>query len=287
MKNILSFFCAVVLFFAAPAVTAQTICSNPKCHGGRIFCNECAGVGKVKNETCRICEGKGTYPCPKCGGTGTTTGTGNDSSNRSNSNNTGDVNVGGSSSYHQFKCPNCGGRGEVPKSCPNPKCHNGAIFCETCDYTGIVNKTCTACSGAGEVTTHRKYPCPECKGMKYVTQEKLEKCTCRNGKVPAPNRPSKAQNSETVWVNHTACNGTGYITVKVKVTCPKCNGRAYMIEREATTVRCDSCGGSGRIKETCPECDGKRSYVCPDCKGYGNVREKCSRCNGNGVIYTD
>lgn len=60
-----------------------------------------------------------------------------------------------------------------------------------------------------------------------------------------------------------------------------------MIEREASTVNCESCGGSGHIKETCKQCAGKGSYVCPDCKGYGNVREKCSRCNGNGVIYTD
>lgn len=188
---------------------------------------------------------------------------------------------------HKFDCPDCRGEGETVKFCPNPKCHNGAIYCETCDYSGTVNKTCNSCNGSGEVPTHKKKPCPVCKGTKYVPQERQEKCTCRNGKVAVKNRPSKAQTSKYVWVDHADCHGTGFVTVKEQVPCPHCHGRAYMIEREATMVKCDACGGTGRLKETCSKCEGKGCYACPDCKGYGNVREKCSRCKGNGVIYTD
>lgn len=315
MKNIIRIFCIVFLSFSVIAVAAQpTVCSNPKCHGGKIYCEECDGVGTVKNVTCKKCNGKGTYSCPNCNGTGIVNGTGNvnnnvggNSTGNVNSsvsgNRTGNVNsnVSGNSTSnvnssengsstptrHQFDCPVCKGRGEIPKSCPNPKCHNGTISCENCKATGTVDHMCTACNGKGEVTTHKRYPCPECNGKKYVMQDKQVKCThCRNGKVPAPHRPSIAQ-SETVWVDHAECKGTGFITVKEKVTCPRCKGRAYMIELEPSTVKCESCGGSGHIKETCKQCAGKGSYTCPTCKGYGNVREHCSRCNGTGVIYTD
>lgn len=313
MKKNLRIFCVLFLWLSVNVVAAQsTVCPNPKCHGGRIYCDECDGVGTVKNEVCRKCSGNGTYPCPNCNGTGIVNASGNVTttgnaankvsesspvnsnanhngvvSGNSNANVNSDVNRNSSSTRHQFDCPDCKGKGAIPKSCPNPQCHNGTINCANCNATGTVSHTCTACDGTGTVTTHRKYPCPECKGKKFVTQDKQEKCTCRNGKVPAQNRPSKAQSSETVWVDHTVCHGTGFVTVKEQVQCPRCNGRAYMIEREASTVNCESCGGSGLIKETCKQCAGKGSYVCPDCKGYGNVRGKYSRCNGNGVIYAD
>lgn len=292
MKNVLKIFCVVFLFFFAIVVAAQpTVCPNPKCHGGKIYCDECDGVGTVRNNaTCQKCSGNGTYPCPNCNGTGKVNGTGNADNNvsgNSSGNNTNEVQGSNFPTRHQFECPDCKGKGAIPKSCSNPQCHNGTISCVNCNATGTLEQTCATCSGTGTVTTHRKYPCPECKGKKYVTQDKQEKCTCRNGKVPTQNRPSKAPSSETVWVDHTVCHGTGYITVKEQVTCPRCSGRAYMIEREPSTVNCDSCGGTGRIEETCKQCSGKGSYPCPDCKGYGNVREKCSRCNGTGVIYTD
>ena len=301
MKKNLRIFGVLFLLFSVIAVAAQTtICPNPQCHGGKIYCDNCDYTGKIKGETCPKCNGAGYYPCPNCNGTGmvntsgsvSTTGnavntvSGNSPVN-SNANNNGNANQSNSLTRHQFECPDCKGKGAIPKSCSNPQCHNGIISCANCNATGTVGHTCTVCNGTGTVPTHRKYPCPECQGKKYVTQEKQVKCTCRNGKVPAPNRPSKAQSSESVWVDHTVCHGTGFVTVKEQVQCPYCSGRAYMIEREVTTVSCESCGGSGYIKGTCPQCGGKGSYVCPDCKGYGNVREKCSRCNGNGFIYTE
>jgi len=183
---------------------------------------------------------------------------------------------------HKFDCPDCRGRGEVVKYCPNSKCHNGAIFCETCDYSGMVNRACSSCNGSGVIAKERDKPCPTCLGKKYEEKEKQEPCThCRNGKVPSKNR-----HGETVWVNHDACQGTGYITTKYKAACRPCGGTGVK-GTESYSVNCNSCAGTGRLKETCPKCAGKGSYVCPDCKGYGNVREKCSRCNGNGVIYTD
>lgn len=184
---------------------------------------------------------------------------------------------------HKFDCPDCRGKGETVKYCPNSKCHKGAIYCETCDYTGTVNKPCTACNGSGVATKERDKTCPVCQGLKYSGEgEKQIPCShCRNGKVPSKNR-----RGETVWVDHTACKGKGYTVSKYKIACRNCGGTGLK-GKETYSVNCNSCGGSGRIKETCKQCAGKGSYVCPDCKGYGNVREKCSRCNGNGVIYTD
>lgn len=183
---------------------------------------------------------------------------------------------------HQFDCPDCRGKGETVKYCPNPKCHNGAIFCEKCDYSGKVDQQCSDCNGSGTVSKHERKPCPQCKGTKYVMQDKQEKCThCRNGKRPT------TQNGQTVYVTCSYCKGSGYMTSKEKVTCSYCRGGGYLIEQVPHNVTCETCGGKGKITETCAQCDGKGSYACPTCKGYGNVREKCSRCNGNGVIYTD
>lgn len=288
MKKILVFFDAVFLLLFATTVTAQTVCSNPKCHGGKVYCDDCDYTGKVGKETCQKCKGKGYYICPNCNGTGKAGSTGsvgnannNSNSNTGNANN--NVNVGSSSSRHEYKCPGCEGRGEVPRPCSNPKCHNGAIRCANCNATGNVSYTCAACNGSGVVTKERDKTCPVCQGQKYSGEgEKQIPCThCRNGKVPSKNR-----RGETVWVDHADCQGKGYTVSKYKIACRNCGGTGLK-GKESYTVDCYSCGGSGHIKETCKQCDGKGCYVCPTCKGYGNVREKCSRCKGTGVIYTD
>lgn len=262
----------------------------PECRGsGKVAggnCKRCNGKGEV---TCAKCNGKGVYPCPDCQGNGVV-GNSNSSSNSSNNNSghNNNNNVGNDShSPHKFPCPVCKGDKEVPVPCPNPDCHNGAVYCEECNYTGYIQHKCDVCNGEGTVSEHRKIPCTKCKGEKFVEEIRQEKCThCRDGKVPRKSR-GKFQQDKTVYVDCSYCNGTGMVLVKYKVPCDACRRNGYKIEREPTTVKCEACKGQGYIKEKCKKCDGKGCYPCPTCKGYANIREKCSRCKGYGVIYTN
>jgi DnaJ-class molecular chaperone len=293
MKKIAGIVFGVLLFFAANTVVAQSkVCSNPKCHGGKIYCDDCDYTGELNGKTCPKCNGAGSYPCPNCNGKGSV-GNGNNNNNSNNIIN----NNNNSSASHEYTCPECKGEKEVPIRCTNPKCHNGAIYCEACDYKGTISQRCTACDGKGEITKEKTKPCSECNGKKYTMKEKQDNCThCRNGKVPSTNR-----RGEKVWVDHKDCNGTGYITSTYKATCRACggdgiqkkkhagaNGRSvYTRENDVETVKvkCDACSGKGKVEKTCTKCNGKACYPCPTCEGYGNIRKPCSRCNGNGVIF--
>lgn len=277
MKNIVIVSCVISLFFSTNTIIAQTnLCSNSKCHGGKIFCEVCDGAGMDGSETCRKCNGNGFYSCPTCSGNGSVS-TGNTTTTTTNVNAT----SGSSSTRHQYTCPECKGEKEIPTVCPNPKCRNGAIYCEVCDYSGSITRQCDACSGKGEITREKNKPCPYCHGKKYIKKEKQEPCThCRNGKVPRKNRVG-----ETEWVIHTECKGTGSITSTYNATCRPCAGTGVN-GKETYTEECKACEGKGSITETCTQCNGKRCYPCPTCDGYANIRTPCSRCKGHGVIYT-
>ena len=317
MKKVFYLFCIISFFVANNNVIAQnTICSNPKCHGGKIYCTECdmsgeikcpdcRGTGKVLGANCTRCNGKrvvtcpkcngeGTYPCPECNGNGVIGNSNNNSNNDNSSHNHNDGNItniigNDNHSPHKHTCPECKGEKEIPVPCPNPNCHNGAIYCEECNYTGKVKHECSVCKGEGVVSQHRKITCAKCKGEKYVevVQEKQEKCPyCTNGKRPGR---SHDKHGHSVYVTCSYCNGEGTrtVSVKTKVPCDACRGFGYKIEREPTTVTCESCQGNGYVYEKCTKCDGKGCYPCPTCKGYANIREKCPRCKGTGVIYTE
>ena len=293
MLYLIFYFAYFLLFFVANTVVAQTLCSNPKCHGGRIYCDDCDYSGELNGKKCPKCNGEGIYPCPNCNGTGSV---GNSNVSASNSDNVNNSN--NSSKPHQFKCPECNGEKFVPAPCSNPKCNHGTIYCAECNQTGKISHDCSKCGGSGTINTSaRKIDCPVCDGKKYVIEEVQERCkNCREGKRPTA-QPSKTVHTrdgktvtrpgKTVYIDCTKCNGNGYIPKKVQQPCSYCRKGGYIIKKGSFTEECDSCKGKGQISEKCSKCNGKGSFPCPNCKGYGNVREKCSRCRGEGVIYTE
>jgi len=108
-----------------------------------------------------------------------------------------------------------------------------------------------------------------------------------------------------------ACNGTGNTGKRAK-TCPKCNGRRggpCAVCRAVGAVRCDRCGGSGRLmggfnclncvrgRIKCSRCGGDGRAGCRTCRGRGVLastsacptcagkkRVPCRRCNGQGEL---
>lgn len=52
----------------------QKVCTNPQCHGGSIYCDDCDYTGFIysngKKEKCPKCKGIGKYVCSSCGGKG-------------------------------------------------------------------------------------------------------------------------------------------------------------------------------------------------------------------------
>lgn len=280
MKRLLELIGIVLIIFSINSAAAQEkICSNPQCHGGKIYCEECDYTGMVGNHTCPKCNGNGYYPCPNCNGTGYSNS--NNSNNSNNSSNNNSNNNNSVSAPHQFTCPECKGAKEIPVVCPNPQCHHGVISCEKCNHSGKISHRCETCGGTGEISEHKHKPCPVCKGEKYIQEEEHVPCTCRNGKRPV------TQNGQTVYVDCSTCKGKGYTIRMKKVPCTHCHKSGYVIEQELTTSRCHTCEGKGTILETCTQCDGNGSYSCPTCGGHGNIRKSCSRCNGTGVIYTN
>ena len=149
MKKFFKLFLAALLLISANSILAQTqVCSNPKCHGGKIYCDDCdytgtitckkcVGRGKIDGNTCSNCNGKrmlscgkcngkGYFPCSNCGGKG--------SNSSGNTGNNGGVGIGGGGgndgddgknvcngmpSRHQYTCPECKGDKLVVATIPN------------------------------------------------------------------------------------------------------------------------------------------------------------------------
>ncbi len=154
-------------------------------------CSECGGKGTIQLQTiCSNCEGKGSYKCNECKGTGNRPG----------------MTVG---SY--ITCEACNGKGE--------------FSCKTCSGKGkfFTYQTCTKCNGkvqlsSGNTQTNqtKMQLCDECSGNGKIKIESIcNKCT-GTGEIPfgpASNWEKKACKS---------CAGKGQST-SFKV-CSKCNG---------------------------------------------------------------
>lgn len=177
-------------------------------------------------------------------------------------------------------CTTCQGSGKSVERCPN-NCHNGAIFCTTCDYRGSIRKSCSSCNGRGSISSTVNKRCLSCGGSRYTKMSKQTPCTCRGGK-----RPQTTRGGNTIYVDCSRCNGTGYLTSYYNAACRTCGGTGYS-GTETTSRSCTSCGGVGSISSTCSKCGGKGCYTCSTCKGYANITATCSRCKGYGVIYTN
>ena len=69
------------------------------------------------------------------------------------------------------------------------------------------------------------------------------------------------------------------------VACARCDGSG--VEPGTTPIRCDRCGGTGRLQQVSRSVFGEfiRAHACPQCKGRGEIVEHpCSDCNGAGRV---
>ena len=109
------------------------------CKGrGTIPCPACGGKGiaSSKTITCPVCKGKGGGRCGYCRGTG------------------------------RMRCDNCNGRGRIGGGPPCLVCGGrGTVRCTHCGGDGHL--TCKRCKGTGKLT--KTTPCPKCKGEKNIS----------------------------------------------------------------------------------------------------------------------
>lgn len=182
-------------------------------------------------------------------------------------------------SQTRHDCPDCDG-GTITERCPSSVCHNGAVYCTACDYSGKIEVTCSSCSGSGSIDKEKRKTCENCKGQRYFKKEQRKPCSCRGGKRPI------TKNGQTVYIDCDRCSGKGYLPSYYNEDCSVCSGSGYD-GYETISNTCSSCSGSGKSTQTCSICSGNGGFPCPTCKGYANISKKCDRCKGNGEIYTE
>lgn len=176
-------------------------------------------------------------------------------------------------------CPDCNGDGEKIERCSD--CHNGAVYCKTCDYRGTIDSNCSSCNGQGYTLETVKKTCSSCQGARYTRMQKSTPCSCRGGK-----RPQTTRGGNVVYIDCSRCNGTGQLISYYNAACRYCAGSGYS-GTETKQNTCYNCNGAGVKKETCYTCNGKGAYVCSVCHGYANIKKPCKRCSGYGFIYTN
>lgn len=69
-----------------------------------------------------------------------------------------------------------------------------------------------------------------------------------------------------------------------KTICSECDGTGA---KNKETIKCEHCGGSGKIRKTKQTLFGTFAQVvtCPECQGRGEIpKEKCKKCGGDGVV---
>jgi len=81
-----------------------------------------------------------------------------------------------------------------------------------------------------------------------------------------------------------AAHGTTVgVPFQVAATCARCSGDG--VEPGTTPVRCDTCGGTGRLQQVSRSVFGEfvRTSACPRCQGRGAIVEyPCTECDGAG-----
>jgi molecular chaperone DnaJ len=73
------------------------------------------------------------------------------------------------------------------------------------------------------------------------------------------------------------------VPFEVAVTCARCAGNG--VEPGTTPIRCDRCGGTGRLQQVSRSVFGEfvRTAACPTCQGRGEIVEHpCTECDGAG-----
>jgi len=75
------------------------------------------------------------------------------------------------------------------------------------------------------------------------------------------------------------------VPFQVAATCARCDGDG--VEPGTTPLRCDRCGGTGRLQQVSRSVFGEfvRTSACPQCQGRGEIVEHpCTECDGAGRI---
>ena len=176
-------------------------------------------------------------------------------------------------------CDRCKGSGKELVRCTNSDCHNGAIYCKTCDFRGVINNTCYNCGGSGQTSNTVKKVCDNCGGNRYFKMSQQKPCSCRGGKRPI------TRHGRTEYIDCNRCHGSGYLTEYYNAACRPCGGTGYN-GTETTYNTCYSCSGNGYTSTTCSTCDGKGCYPCSTCGGYAKISTNCGECLGSGKVYT-
>jgi DnaJ-class molecular chaperone len=150
--------------------------------------------------------------------------------------------------------------------------------------------------------------CPECKGRGRLDFLKCRICS-GEGRV----RPSGAVGNSDVTMKCRNCEGFGGFknagcascSRSGTAPCPTCLGRPWhdrecsVADCRAGRIRCEACGGRGRVDVRCSECEGKGrnrasgatpgadvSVRCRGCEGKGKLADPapCSSCDATGRI---
>lgn len=135
MKKYLKLFCFVLLIFFVNNVVAQQnnpsynnskeekLCPNPKCHAGKIYCEDCDYTGTIIQK-CSACNGSGKIVKYKSNG-----------------------------QKYTVDCDACSGKGNVEVQCP--RCGgNGYYTCPNCKGTGKVSENHSSHCHESHVVSH-------------------------------------------------------------------------------------------------------------------------------------
>jgi hypothetical protein len=206
---------------------------------GKLPCrnNACDRKGQMKwfdgkKQTCRACDGKGSYDCPVC-------------------------------RDGAAKCPRCAGRGKVDQTCfdcggrgglPCADCSPAGKRSECASCGGKKKHACVVCKGGkgsgakcGTCRAEGRVVCQRCAGSKRLP---CNRCGC-SGQVRYESEGGKSAGIK----KDDACEGRGFLT------CEDCAG--------AGLVECAKCE-KGVVADACPWCD-EGSVPCFGC-GVGRWR---------------
>ncbi|HTW96545.1 MAG TPA: molecular chaperone DnaJ, partial [Candidatus Methylomirabilis sp.] len=106
------------------------------------------------------------------------------------------------------------------------------------------------------------------------------------GRRRGPQRGNDIEAAMTIDFDEAVFGTEKEVTLKKKITCPKCHGTGA--EPGAKIETCETCKGHGRVRHVQQTILGsiQTETTCPGCGGEGKTAsQKCSECNGAGTIY--
>jgi molecular chaperone DnaJ len=108
----------------------------------------------------------------------------------------------------------------------------------------------------------------------------------RSSRRRGPQRGSDIEAGMTIEFMEAIFGVEKEVTLKKKITCPKCGGTGA--EPGAKIDTCTTCGGHGRVRRVQQTILGniQTETTCPNCAGEGKIAsQKCEDCRGAGTAY--